>query len=119
MPVYPLPSAASIISLIRSLFSGGSGSARKVTYSSDGRSGYVNYQSPEARFSLYYEFGGGDVVACINIPDVKHWQKDTGLPVGQRDEILNFIGTQVARDQTRGGSFKIEGNWMNIYENRT
>lgn len=91
------------------------GSSQKITYASDGRSGSVLYESPEAKFALYYEFGGGDVVVCIDIPGPQNWQKHTGLPVEQREDVLNFIGRRVVHDQTSGGSFKIEGNWMNIY----
>ena len=107
---------ASILGFVRSIWPRLQGiSSRKIRYSSDGRSGHVHYESPETIFTLYYEFGGGDVVACIDIPAPQDWQKHTGLPVEQRAEVLNFIGEQVVRDQTQGGSFKIEGNWLNIY----
>jgi hypothetical protein len=91
------------------------GSSQKITYASNGRSGKVIYESKEATFALYYEFGGGDVVACIDVPNPQNWEKHTGLPLERREEVLNFIGQRVAHDQTSGGSFKIEGNWMNIY----
>lgn len=111
-----MPALASILGFIRSIWPRLLGiSTRKIRYSSDGRSGHVHYESPETIFTLYYEFGGGDVVACIDIPSPQDWQKHTGLPVEQRDEVLNFIGGQVVQDQTRSGSFKIEGNWLNIY----
>ena len=100
------------------LFSGSANAgAARVSYSSDGRSGRVLYKSPEARFALYYEFGGGDCVACIDVPSPEKWESHTGLPLARRDEVLQFIGTQVVKDQTTGGRgyFKIEGNWLNIY----
>lgn len=100
------------------LLTGKSGpGAATIRYSSDGRSGYVHYQSPEAQFALYYEFGGGDCVASIDIPGPGDWEKHTGLPPSGRDEVLNFIGRQVVKDQTTGGNgyFKIEENWLNIY----
>lgn len=89
----------------------------KILYSSEGRSGRVHYKSAEADFDLYYEFGGGDCIVCIDVPDPKDWQQHTGLPTERREEILNFIGQQVVKDQTTGGRgyFKIEGNWLNIY----
>jgi hypothetical protein len=89
----------------------------QIRYSSDGRSGHVHYQSAETEFALYYEFSGGNCVACIDIPSPENWEKVTKVPLARRDEILNFIGQQVVRDQTTGGrgSFKIEGNWLNIY----
>ena len=95
----------------------GKPSSTKVLYSSDGRSGQVHYQSPEASFAMYYEFGGGNCVACISIPGPKNWEDETGLPLTRREEVLHFIGGQVVKDQTSSGTgyFKIEGDWLNIY----
>lgn len=89
----------------------------KVSYSNDGRSGHVWYQSHETEFTMYYEFGGGDCVASIDIPGPEDWTKHTGLPLARREEVLDFIGRQVVKDQTTGGKgrFKIEGNWLNVY----
>lgn len=89
----------------------------KISYSSDGRSGQVHYRSKAGNFDMYYEFGGGDVVAGINVPSPKDWVAKTGIPLEQREEVLNLIGQQVVKDQTTNGrgSFKIEGNFLNIY----
>lgn len=91
--------------------------APTLAYSSDGRSGYVFYKSKEASFSMYYEFGGGDCVASINIPGEDEWRTATGQPLERRSEILDFIGRQIVQDQTTNGRgyFKIEGNFINIY----
>jgi len=92
-------------------------SSPKITYSSDGRSGHVHYRSPEGSFDMYYEFGGGEVVAGINVPSTTEWVAKTGIPLERREEVLNAIGQQVVKDQTKNGrgSYKIEGNWLNIY----
>lgn len=89
----------------------------QILYSSDGRSGHVHYQSPETEFEMYYEFGGGDCVVCIDIPSPENWEKVTKIPSARRDEVLHFIGQQVVKDQTKGGLgyFKIEDDWLNIY----
>ena len=89
----------------------------KIKYSNDGRSGHVHYKSSAANFEMYYEFSGGDCVASIAVPSEKDWEKTTGLSLERRDEVLNFIGHQVVKDQTTGGRghFKIEGSWLNIY----
>ena len=96
---------------------GGKAGGAKVLYSNDGRSGHVHYKSPETAFALYYEFGGGNCVACISIPSPENWEKETNLPLARREEVLNFIGQQVVKDQTTSGTgyFKIEGEWLNIY----
>jgi len=122
--VYPF----AILGLLRSVFakikstqptdtSPSNPNGAKIKYVSEGRSGKVVYESAEATFALYYEFGGGDVVACIDIPSEQNWEKHTGLPLGRRDEVLHFIGKQVAKDQISSGkgSYKIEKNWLNIY----
>ncbi len=91
--------------------------AARLSYSSDGRSGHVHYQSRDAAFTLYYEFGGGDCVATIDLPSPTAWRRYTGLPLERRDEVVRWIGQRVVADQTTGGSgrFEIEGNWLNIY----
>jgi hypothetical protein len=91
--------------------------AARLSYSSEGRSGHVHYQSRAASFTLYYEFGGGDCVAWIDIPSPRDWERNTGLPLARRDEVLRWIGERVVQDQTVGGSgrFAIEGNALNIY----
>ena len=107
----------SFLGQIIGIFGGKAPRTPQIRYSSDGRSGHVHYQSAETTFALYYEFGGGDCVVCIDIPDPQNWEKVTQIPLERRDEVLGFIGQQVVRDQTTGGhgSFKIEGNWLNIY----
>ncbi len=91
--------------------------AVKILYADEGRCGHVWYQSAETKFAMYYEFGSGNCVTNIDIPSLENWEKETKLPLAQRDEVLDFIGHQVVKDQTTSGKgyFKIEGNWLNIY----
>ena len=90
--------------------------APKIQYSSDGRSGHVHYQSKGAGFALYYEFGGGDCIASIDIPSPADWVARTGIPLQKREETLHHIGQQVVKDQTVGGSghYEIKDNWIYI-----
>lgn len=91
--------------------------AARLSYTSEGRFGHVQYQSAVAQFSLYYEFGGGDCVAMIEVPNANQWVERTGLPLTRRDDVLRWIGERVVKDQTTGGAgrFAIEGDWLNIY----
>lgn len=87
-----------------------------ISYTENGRSGQVHYRSHEARFSMYYELGGGETVAGIFIPDAESWETATSLPLSRREEVLESIGRQVVKDKTGGrGHFKIEGYWLQIY----
>jgi len=103
------------INRLFNFFSGKTGP--KIQYADQGRDGYVWYKSADTTFAMYYEFGGGDCVASIQIPTPEGWERATKLPLAQRDEVLNFIGRQVVKDQTSTGKghFKIEGNWLHIY----
>ena len=93
------------------------GAARRISYTSEGRSGYVHYRGEASSFSLYYEFGGGNCIAWIDIPRPDTWEKVTGIPLTRRDEVLNEIGSQVVKDQVSSGRgyYRIEGDAINIY----
>jgi hypothetical protein len=88
----------------------------RLSYANDGRSGHVHYQSAAVHFTLYYEIGGGDCVATIDVPGPADWTPQTGLPLAQRGAVLDWIGRQVVRDQCAGNArFALEGDWLNIY----
>ncbi len=88
----------------------------RLSYTSDGRSGRVHYQSSRADFTLYCELGGGDCVAIIDLPSPAAWERHTGLRREQRDAVVQWIGRRVVRDQTTGGRgrFEVDGNWLSI-----
>lgn len=92
------------------------GNAR-LRYSSEGRSGNVYFESEEGTFSMWWEFGGGDAVAIINIPAEQYWEAQTGIPVDKRDQVLAYIGAQVVQDQVSGrGRYEIDANFITIFK---
>jgi hypothetical protein len=74
------------------------GNAR-IRYTSEGRSGYVYFESDDTSFDLWWEFAGGDALAIINIPTENTWEVQTKLPQEKRDAVLAFIAAQVIHDQ--------------------
>lgn len=87
----------------------------KIRYENKGRSGTVWFENDQTKFDMWWEFGGGDVLAIINIPSRKNWEKRTNLPLEQRENILHFIGEQVVRDQTSGNhQFEIGDDFLTI-----
>lgn len=88
---------------------------QRVIFASDGRSGHVFYESPEGKFSMYYEFGGGDVVVIISVPETAQWVAQTGIPLEKREEVLNYIGQVSVAQQTKNGSYKLDANSILIY----
>ncbi len=78
---------------------------QQLSYFSQGRSGNILYKDELGSIKLYYEFGGGDCVAIIFLPDYNEWsetwEKDTW------NEVLAFIAKQVISDQAPDCHFRI------------
>ena len=78
-----------------------------VAYDGQGRSGHVVFYRNDMTMHFPYEFGGGDALAIIDIPKVENWKKTTGLPLSDRDTILEFVAKRVVRDQAPKGRYLI------------
>jgi len=92
------------------------GNAR-IRYTSEGRSGNLYFESDETTFNVWWEFGGGDALAIINIPTEQTWEAQTKLPLDKRDAVLDYIAAQVIHDQASGrGTFEISNNFLTIYK---
>jgi len=88
----------------------------RLRYGSQGRGGTIWFESDQASFSLWWEFGGGNALAVIEIPTEATWQSRTQLPLDQRDEVLQFIAEQIVQDQTFGDKqFEISDAFITIF----
>lgn len=74
----------------------------KLEYTQDGRGGSIYYTEGAIRIEFGWEFGGGNTVVIIFIPEKKYWEAQTGTPLHRRDEILEFLCEHVIRDQAPG-----------------
>lgn len=73
-----------------------------LRYVSQGRSGSIIFQNDQTSFEMWWEFGGGNVLAIIDIPTESQWTGRTKLPQEHRDGVLRFIAEQVIEDQAGG-----------------
>ena len=89
----------------------------RVAYANEGRSGKVVFTKGLKSFAMYFEFGGGDTLATIDIPAASDWPKATGFPLALREPILEFIGESVVHDQTTQGRgrFEIHDRYISIH----
>ena len=85
-----------------------------LEYVSQGRHGYVHYKDMTGELSFYFEFGGGNCVAIINIPSPTEWSKLTNRPLTEREGILFFVAEQVTKDQVQNGYYEIKEGWIEI-----
>ncbi|OJV14994.1 MAG: hypothetical protein BGO21_16975 [Dyadobacter sp. 50-39] len=74
----------------------------KLEYTQEGRGGSIYYMEGAIKIQFGWEFGGGNTVVIIFIPNLKYWEAQTGTPIYRRNEILQFLCEQVIRDQAAG-----------------
>jgi hypothetical protein len=86
----------------------------KLEYTQDGRGGSIYYIEGAIKIEFGWEFGGGNAVVILFIPETKYWEAQTGTPLSRRDEILKFLCEQVIRDQAPGCKYKIYENSISI-----
>jgi hypothetical protein len=65
----------------------------------DGRSGRVLYRDPDGELSFYWELGGGDAVAIVNIGTPAEWKERHPWAARRRAEILRFVAQELVRQK--------------------
>ncbi len=86
-----------------------------LEYEEDGRSGSVIFHHGKTTNRFYYEFGGDTTLVIIDIPTAAQWETRTGLPLAERELILDFIGKKVVADKAPGYSYRVENSAIVIY----
>ena len=91
----------------------------KLRYVDMGRGGTSYYESPDAQFDMWWEFGGGNALVIVDIPTKEQWEARTKLPLDQRTKVLTFIGEQIVLDKlSNNGSFIIGDNVLTFYSDK-
>lgn len=88
---------------------------RRLEYVSQGRSGEVIYQEGKKSIKFYMEMGGGNCVFYLDIPSISKWEKTTGFPLSEREDIINFVAEQTRRDQASSCKYKISETEITYY----
>lgn len=87
--------------------------ASEIEYISRGPSGYIVYKENNISFKLYYEFGGGNCVVTIYLPE--DWEKETNTKLTEKQKILNFISETVNKDKAPNCYVElVDDKWLNI-----
>jgi cation transport regulator ChaB len=83
-------------------------------YTQDGRGGKVIYTEGETTLEFDWEFAGGNGVAIIFVPQNKYWEAQTGIPLEERMEILEFVGQQAVKDKAPECIYEISDGFVEI-----
>ena len=83
-------------------------SHQSVDITEQGRSGSVVYRELAGSLSFFWEFGGGDTVAIVQVTDIDAWKAPPSWLAGRREEVLRFVADEVVRQKTPGNHAEIE-----------
>jgi hypothetical protein len=87
-------------------------SADNLQISQDGRGGQILLTLVSGSHSFWWEFGGGDCIACINVPDPTHWLRIPALAAHPREHLLQWLAEEVARRQCPNARILVGDLWI-------
>lgn len=80
---------------------------RRVSIEDQGRCGKVTYEEGSHRLAGYWEFSGGEAVACVRFGSAEEWALHPWA-LGRRAEILRCIADEVVRQKAPGCRAEID-----------
>lgn len=76
-----------------------------------GRSGNIIFHWDKITCKFWWEFGAGNTLTFIDVPNAEKWEAVTGIPLERRDIALHFIGKKIAAGQGFGAEkYRLESN---------
>ncbi|HEV7783503.1 MAG TPA: hypothetical protein VGO58_19650 [Chitinophagaceae bacterium] len=88
---------------------------RNLEYSGNFCSGTIIYTDPSHRIEFNHEMGGGNCMFYIDIPNEENWEKQTGIALTSRKELLAYIATRVQREQASNCRYEIKSDTISYY----
>jgi hypothetical protein len=79
----------------------------RVTVTQEGRGGNVLLSLPGGTHSFWWEFGGGDCIAFVDVPGTEQWSRLAVLADFPRTELLNALAREVGRMKCPGASYRV------------
>ena len=78
-----------------------------IEYVQSGRDGAVVVALASGRHEFYWEFGGGDCVAIVSVPDAQQWTRFPALVPHPRDAFLAVLAREVGARQCPSARIEI------------
>ena len=76
-----------------------------------GRGGNIIFHWDKITCKFWWEFGTGNTLTFIDVPNAEKWEAVTGIPLERRDIALHFVGKKVAAGQGFGAEkYRLESN---------
>ncbi len=87
----------------------------QVRVESQGRSGDVVITLPDGDVRFWWEFGGGDCIAIVQVPDAQQWERQALLHPYPRVAFLEALAAEVSAQQCPGATHSISGTFIAFY----
>ena len=86
-----------------------------MEYADEGRGGYVIFRRGKTTCNFWRDIGAGNALMVIEVHTEADWEAETGIPLAERQAVLQFIGERVIVQQAPGYLFRIDPNSIVIY----
>jgi hypothetical protein len=81
--------------------------SRRLQFEGNARAGIIIYIDSERRIRFSHEMCMGRVKFSIDLPRPQHWEAQTGAPLAERDDIVDFVARETRRTQASSCDYEI------------
>lgn len=110
MPNYDLDLRAKELARLADRFS------RRLEFEGNFRAGIIYYVEGDTRIRFFHEMCGGGVHFSIDLPSQERWEADTGRPLADRDDIVEFVASETQRRQARSWNYVIRADRIDFVD---
>lgn len=89
---------------------------RRLEFEGNFRAGTIIYIEGSLRLRFYHEMCGGGVHFSIDVPTAERWESETGRPLAERDDIVQFVAAETQRKQARTWNYVIRDNRIDFVD---
>ncbi len=90
--------------------------SRRLEFEGNFRAGTIIYVEGDTRLRFSHEMCGGGVHFSIDVPIAAKWESETGCPLEERDDIVEFLAAETQRKQARSWNYVIRDNRIDFVD---
>lgn len=91
---------------------------RRLEFEGNARAGVIIYVEGERRIRFSHEMCTGRVKFSIDLPRPQHWEAQTGAPLADRDDIVDFVARETRRTQASSWDYEIHEDRVDFVDPR-
>lgn len=92
--------------------------SRRLEFEGNARAGVIIYIDGERRVRFQQEMCTGRVKFSIDLPRPQHWEAQTGTPLTDRDDIVDFVARETRRTQASSWNYEIHEERIDFVDPR-